>query len=133
MPFQALERIKIKHPRLSANLVALEQYVGHEVSEGRMRIIPALAANYLRKSEAETLALLMLLEDAGLLTHEYDIVCKRTGSVLKKVSNLAELEDAARQPCRLCDTEHGCDDLRTDLVFEVKPAAVQAYRQHAFA
>lgn len=133
MQFQALERTKLNHPRLRPLLEALESYIAHEVDEGRTRIVPALAAASLKKSEAETLALLMLFEDAGMLAHEYDIVCKRTGAVLKTVSDKSELEDALAVSCQLCDTKHGSDDLRTELVFEVKPSAVQAFGQHAFA
>jgi hypothetical protein len=133
MQFQRLERTKLNHPRLRLQLESLETYIGREVDEGRTRIVPALAAVYLKKSEAETLALLMLFEDAGVLTHEYEIVCTRTGAVLKTVSDISALEEALRIPCPLCDAEHGPDDLRTELVFEVKPAAVQESRQHAFA
>jgi len=133
MQFPQLDRIKSNHPRLRPLLEALETYIGHEVEDGRTRIVPALAANSLRKSEAETLALLMLFEDGGVLTHEYDIVCKRTGAVLKTVADKSELQDALPVPCQFCDQEHGADDIRTELVFEVKPAAVQAFRQHAFA
>jgi hypothetical protein len=133
MPFPRLERTKLNHPRLRPQLELLETYIGGEVEEGRTRIVPALAATALKKSEAETLALLMLFEDAGVLTHEYDIVCKRTGAVLKTVADKSELEDEFHVPCQLCDVEHGCDDLRTELVFEVASAAVQAFRQHAFA
>jgi hypothetical protein len=133
MQFQQLERTKSNHPRLRPLLETLETYIGREVEDGRTRIVPALAATSLRKSEAETLALFMLFEDAGVVTHEYDIVCKRTGAVLKTVTDKSKLEDAFRAPCQLCDTEHGSDDLRTELVFEVTPAAVQAFRQHAFA
>lgn len=132
MQFQQLERTKSNHPRLRPLLETLETYIGHEVEDGRTRIVPALAATSLRKSEAETLALLMLFEDAGVLTHEYDIVCKRTGAVLKTVADKSELENAIPVPCQLCDAEHGSDDLRTELVFEVTPAAVQAFRQHVF-
>lgn len=135
MQFQQLERTKSNHPRLRPLLEGLETYVCREVDEGRTRIVPALAATALNKSEAETLALLMLFEDAGVLTHEYDIVCKRTNAVLKTVTDKSELEDALRVgvPCQLCDAEHGYDDVRTELVFEVTPVAVQAVRQHAFA
>jgi hypothetical protein len=135
MQFRQLERTKSNHPRLRPLLDALETYIGREVEDGRTRIVPALAATALNKSEAETLALLMLFEDAGVLTHEYEIICKRTNTVLKTVTDKSKLEDALRAgvPCHLCDVEHGSDDLRTDLVFEVTSAAVQAFRQHAFA
>jgi hypothetical protein len=135
MQFQQLERTKSNHPRLRPLLEALETYICREVDGGRTRIVPALAARALNKSEAETLALLMLFEDSGVLTHEYDIVCKRNNAVLKTVTDKSKLEDALRVgvPCQLCDLEHGPDDLRTELVFEVTSAAVQAFRQHAFA
>src|SRR5947207_15862995 len=99
MQFPQLDRIKSNHPRLRPLLEALETYMGHEVENGRTRVVPALAANSLGKSEAETLALLMLYEDGGVLTHEYDIVCKRTAAVLKTVTAKSELQDALHAMC----------------------------------
>lgn len=133
MPFQTFEDIKLKHPHLRVKLDALANYIVGELEEGRSRIVPALAAAHLKQSEAETLGLLMLLEDAGLIRHQYDIVCRKTNAVLATVSSKSELEHVIPVLCQLCDAEHGADDLRIELVFEVMPSVVPLFRQHAFA
>lgn len=133
MQFQQLERIKSKHPRLSPQIDALAHYISSELEEGRKRIVPALAAARVGRSEAETLAVMMLFEDAGLLSHRYEIVCERTRTVLLSVSDKSELERVLPLYCKFCDCEHNADDLRIELVFDVKPATVPAFQQHVFA
>ena len=133
MQFPQLESIKSKHPRLSPKLDALANYIGGELNEGRTRIVPALAAVALKQGEAETLALLMLFENAGVLTHQYELICKRSNAVLATVSSLTEVEDEFPVYCQLCDCEHGDDDVRAELVFQVAQSLLQDYRHHAVA
>jgi len=131
MQFPQLENIKSHHPSLSASIDALANYVRSEVDDGRNRIVPALAATYVKRSEAQTIALLMLFEDAGLLKHRFDVVCTRNDAVLLSLPDLAELHNHLPLRCELCDEEHGPDDLRIELVFEVVPAQVST--EHAVA
>jgi hypothetical protein len=133
MRFLELENIKLRYPRLSRKIEALATYIGHELDEGRTRIVPALAAVALGQSEAETLALLMLLEDAGILDHRYELVCRQTNSVLASVSTLDEVEGSFPLYCPLCGCEHGPDNVRVELVFEVKQSLSQGFRHHAVA
>jgi hypothetical protein len=131
MQFQQLENIKSEHPSLSPSIDALANYIGSEVDEGRTRIVPALAATYVKRSEAQTIALLMLFEDAGLLNHQFDVVCTRNNAVLLSLPDLSDLQSHLPLHCELCDSEHDGDDLRIELVFEVTP--VQVFKQHAVA
>ena len=131
MQFQQLENIKSKHPSLSLRIDALANYISRELEEERTRIVPALAAVYLKRSEAETTALLMLFEDAGLLEHRFDIVCTRNNSVVLSLPDLSDLQNRLPAHCELCGSEHDGDDLRVELVFEVTSAQVS--KQHAIA
>ncbi len=131
MSFRRLENIKSAHPQLARLIDALKDYVAAEVGEGRTRIVPALAAVPLGLSEAETLGLLMLLEEAGLVLHGYEIVCRDNDAVLKKVSELSEVEDTLPIYCELCDEEHDADSVRVELVFEVTDASRRSFEKDA--
>lgn len=131
MQFQQLEKIKSKHPSLSSLIDSLANYICHEVDEGRTRIVPGLAATYMKRSEAEATALLMLFEDAGLLRHQFDVVCTRNDAVLLSFPDLSDLQNHIPLHCQLCDSEHDSEDLRVELAFEV--TSVQAFKQHAIA
>jgi hypothetical protein len=132
MQFQQLENIKSKHPSLSPQIDALANYISSELEEGRTRIVPALAAVYLKRSEAEATALLMLFEDARLLEHRFDIVCTRNDSILLILRDLADLQNRLPLHCQLCDCDHGdSEELRVDLVFVV--TSVQVFKEHAIA
>lgn len=129
MQFQQLELIKLKHPSLSSSIDSLASYISSEIDEGRTRIVPALASTFMKRSEAEVTALLMVFEDAGLIDHEFDIVCTAKNSVLLSVPDLSKFDDLLPIQCRLCDSEHDPEGLRVELVFEVKSG--QDFKQHA--
>ena len=131
MQFQQLENIRSKHPSLSPLIDTLANYISGEIDEGRTRIVPALAATYMKRSEAEATALLMLFEDAGLLNHQFDIICTRNNAVVLTLPDLSDLQRRLPLHCQLCDRDHESDDLRVELVFEV--TSVQVFKQHAIA
>ena len=85
----------------------------------------------MKRSEAEATALLMLFEDAGLLRHQFDVVCTRNDAVLLSFPDLSDLQNHIPLHCQLCDSEHDSEDLRVELAFEV--TSVQAFKQHALA
>lgn len=131
MRFPQLESIKSHHPSLSSPLDALAAYVAAEIDDGRTRIVPALAAAAITKSEAQTTALLMLFEDAGIVAHQFDIVCTRNNAVLLTLTDLSDWRTHLPVHCSLCDMEHGDDDLRIELVFAATSTPVLT--QHAVA
>jgi len=121
-----LDRVKADHPTLAPLLDELASYIHDSVSAGTTGIEPKLAAAKLRRSEAEVLALLMLLEKAGLVEHRYDIVCPVQNAVITSVKDkkdieqaLAEIEDA-EEGCPKCEQLHELNDVRIEIVFEPK-------------
>jgi hypothetical protein len=122
MSSQKLESIKLKYPGLSRRLDALAGYIADLQARGADEIEPALAARFLGTTEAAALALLMLLEEEGLLKHVYNIYCSRTRSFVESVDEKSEVPRALW--CRLCDAEHADpDDMEVELAFRVLDAA----------
>jgi hypothetical protein len=121
MQFPELGRIKAKHPQLASLIDKLVGYVESEAAEGQYRISPPLAASYLKLSEAETLGLLSLLEDAHVVRPIYEIVCRKTNAVLATAKNRSEIREILPIHCHLCDEDHGADDVRIELAFEPLP------------
>jgi hypothetical protein len=130
MLFQKLQSIKDVHPSLAKSLDRLVVYVLKEFDAGRKEIVPALAAQALRKSEAEALGLLMLLEEKDLLASAYDIYCLEKGTFLKRVRSKKEIPKAIY--CKFCDAEHSDpDDLEIQLVFPLNEEVWRDVRQNA--
>lgn len=117
-----LESIKKKHPSLSASIDALAGYVQIQL-ERSGEVVPELAAQYLKLSEAATLGLLLLFEKAGLVTPVYNIYCHRKGTLLKTVSSKGEIPSAIY--CKFCDEDHQCDaeDVDVELAFRARTGA----------
>jgi hypothetical protein len=125
MQSQKLESIKSKHPRLRELIDRLAGYIEAEFAEGVSRVVPALAARHLGLSEAETLGLLAMFEDAGIVRAAYEIICRRTNVVLATAHKRSEIADLLPIHCQFCDGEHDADDIAVELVFEIMPQMAQ--------
>jgi len=123
MQYPELERIKSKHPQLASIIDKLVGYIEREAAEGHDRITPPLAAGYLKLSEAETLGLLSLLEDARIVRPIYEIVCRNTNAVLATAKDRRGIREILPIHCNLCDDEHDAEDVRIELVFKLLPQA----------
>jgi hypothetical protein len=125
MQYLKLESIKSKHPRLSKLIDELAAYIEGELDQGRSRVVPSLAARQLKLSEAETLGLLAMFEDAGLVSARYEVVCKKNNVVLATAHKRSELKDLLPIHCEFCEAEHEADDVSVELVFEIVPQAAR--------
>jgi len=117
MPSRELENFNKRNPRLAPLVQKLEEYLRWLAEQGISEVIPRVAAAKLGISEADTLGLLTLFQDAYLVKPRYDLVCKATSSVLGSFYSLDDVPDQAE--CQFCDKDHDADDLRVDLVFEI--------------
>jgi hypothetical protein len=132
MQFRKLETIKARHPKLSQQLDSLAAYITEQLGDGRKEIEPALASRSLKLTEAEVLALLMLLEREGMVRHHYNIYCAHNRTLLKTVHEKAEIPSAIY--CKYCDKEH-CDpdEFEIELAFQVLEPAWEPLRQNVAA
>ena len=113
-----LEHIKQEHPKLRDQLSALANYIARQASAGRREIVPSLAAEYLKSSEAGTLGLLMLLENERLLRSVYHVYCRNKGTLLLETTRKDEIPEAIY--CKFCGEEHADpDELEIELVFQI--------------
>jgi len=115
MSLSKLEAAKRNHPKLAKQLDAVWDYLSSQQREGVQDFLPKLAAVKLGLNEAAALGLLMLLEDAGLLAHQYDVLCRNTNALITSVPSLQEVEDG--YDCNFCGRDHAADELRVELVF----------------
>jgi hypothetical protein len=112
-----LETFSKEHPELATVIRSLEDYLRWQAERGVNEIVPRVAAAKLRLSEADLLGLFTVFEDAGLVRHRYDVICTRSDGSVAPFYSLQEIPDDLF--CRYCGEEHGCDDLRIELVFEI--------------
>jgi hypothetical protein len=117
MRSKKLESFSKQNPKLAPLVEKLEEYIQWLAERGIKEVIPRVAAAQLGVSEADTLGLLSLFQDAGLVKPRYDLVCKATSSVVGSFYSLDEVPDEV--DCQICGKEHDADDLRVDLVFEI--------------
>jgi hypothetical protein len=116
MPLSKLEAVKQKYPRVAKQLDDLFAYLSAQQQNGITDFLPKLTAVKLNTSEAVALGLLRVFEDAGILSHEYHILCKRTGALIAALPSLSNIADSYE--CNFCGDEHGIDDLKVELVFK---------------
>jgi hypothetical protein len=132
MQFHKLETIKARYPKLSRQLDSLAAYITEQLGHGRKEIEPALASRYLKLTEAEVLALLMLLEREGMVRHLYNIYCAHNRTLLKSVYEKAEIPSAIY--CKYCDREHSDpDEFEIELTFQVVEPAWEPLHQNVAA
>lgn len=124
MPSKKLESFSKRNPELEPLIQKLADYMRWLSDQGIGELIPRVAAAQLGISEADTLGLLSVFQDAGLMKPQYQLVCIRTKSVLGTYASLGEVPDEA--PCEHCDRDHDSDDLRIELVFAIKGLASNA-------
>lgn len=117
MPSKKLENFNRHNPELAPIVKKLADYIRSLSEQHVNQVIPRVAAVQLGISEADTLGLLSVFQDAGLVEPRYQLVCKRTGSVLGSYSSLEDVPD--EHECNVCGKEHDAGDLRVDLVFEI--------------
>jgi len=119
MPSKKLENFSRRNPELAPLVRKLADYIQWLSEQNIKELIPRVAAAQLGVSEADTLGLLSLFQDAGIVEPRYHLVCKATGSVLGSYRSLDEVPDSIE--CNVCGKEHDSDDLRVDLAFEITP------------
>lgn len=128
MPSNKLEAVKRKYPALAKQIDDLAGYLSGQQQKGTDLFLPKLVAAELKTNEASALGLLSLLEDEGILTHEYHILCKATGALIATVPTLHDLNDS--YPCDYCGRDHTQEDeVQVQLVF--KPLELGGNREHA--
>jgi hypothetical protein len=104
-------------PSVEAYLIKALAYVAERTATGQTEVIPSLLASYLRLSSLETLAILMVLEDEGVLSHFYRIYCRSTDGVIGEFKHKKEIPSA--RYCRFCDSEHSEEASEVEIVFRV--------------
>lgn len=117
MRYGKLENFSKKHPEISPLIQLLAEYIEFQSNRGVREIIPRVAAAKMNITEADTLGLLTLFEDASVIKHRYDLVCLRNSTVIESFGSLDEIPDQIE--CRYCDCEHDGESVRVELVFEI--------------
>jgi hypothetical protein len=112
-----LESFSKRNPKLAPLIEKLAEYLQWLEEREIGEVIPRVAAAQLGISEADTLGLLSVFHEAGLVRPRYDLVCRTANSVMESYYSLDEIPDKIE--CQLCGKEHDADDLRVDLVFEI--------------
>jgi hypothetical protein len=118
MPLEKLENFSKKHPALAPLVGQLLDYIKWQRDRGVRELVPRVVAAKLGISEADALGLLSLFDDAGLVKPRYDLVCGETSTAIKSFDSLYEIPEQIE--CNQCDREHGPDELRVELVFEIR-------------
>jgi hypothetical protein len=128
MPSSKLELVKQQHPAVARQLEDLVEYLSQQQQRGTDIFLPKLVAVKLNINEASALGLLSLLEEGGILTHEYHVLCRASGVLITTVQSLRDLEET--YPCDYCGTDHTQEDeVKVQLVF--KPSQSGGNREHA--
>ena len=71
----------------------------------------------------------MLLEDAGMVTHVYNIYCAKNRTLLTTVKDKSQIPDGLY--CRYCDKEHRTgDDFEVELAFSIVEQAWEPLPQN---
>jgi hypothetical protein len=117
MSSRRLETISKDNPELAARIQQVREYVEWQKERNVHEIVPRVVAVKLGTSEADALSLLMLFEDAGVLKHKYELICVSNSATIASYDSLEEVPN--EHECRYCDREHGGDELRLELVFEI--------------
>jgi hypothetical protein len=117
MPSKKLENFSRRNPQVAPYVQKLADYIRWLSEQGIEELVPRVAAVQLSISEADTLGLLSVFQDAGLVEPRYQLVCKPTGSVLGSYRSLKEIPDEIE--CNVCGKKHDAEDLRVDLVFKI--------------
>jgi len=90
--------------------------------------VPVTLAKKLSIDEALALALLMISENAGVVTPKYHVLCPETGSFLGEFKSIEDLPDSIHCPYHESgEKEHGVDDYDVDLVFRFTPRVLRKY------
>jgi hypothetical protein len=116
MPLSKLEAAKKKYPQLSKQLGDLFGYLLVQQKDGISDFMPKLVAARLGMNEAAALGLLRAFENAGIVSHEYHVLCRSTSALIDVVPSLSDIADSYE--CNFCGREHGIDDLKIELVFK---------------
>ena len=95
----------------------LAVYLSGQQQEGTDFFLPKFVAAKLKTNEASALGLLSLLEEEGILTHEYHVLCKATGALITTVPTLRDLRDSYQ--CDYCGRDHTQEyEVEVQLVFK---------------
>jgi hypothetical protein len=108
---------KLDQRRLSDFISQALEYVVDTAGSGKREIIPSLAAEKLKLSYVETLGVLMVLEDRGLLHHFYRVYCPASDGSVCDVSDKKDIP--ALIYCKFCGKEHGEADVDVEVVFRI--------------
>jgi hypothetical protein len=122
MPSPKLNNIIDRYPKLRDKLTALVDFISQQVAAGRMEIVPAIAAQSLKISEAEVLGYLMLFQREGLLHPIYQVYCKNKRALLSEVESPRQIAESI--DCQYCGEDHSNpDELEVELIFRVEEKA----------
>lgn len=117
MPSEKLDNFSKQHPELAPLIRGLREYLRWQRERGVKELIPRVAGAKLGLSEADTLGLLTLFQDAGFVRPRYDVICTRTDGIIESFDALKDISDELF--CKFCGDQHSCDDVRVELVFEI--------------
>jgi hypothetical protein len=108
---------KLDQQRLEAFVGQASDYVVETARSGKREIIPSLAAEKLKLSYVETLGVLMVLEDRGLLHHFYRVYCPTSDGSVCDVPDKRDIP--ALIDCKFCGKEHREADVDVEVVFRI--------------
>ncbi len=120
--------------KLKGLLPHLDKYFETELSNKRAArvarskdYLPVTLAKRLKVSESVALALLMVYQNAGLVTPEYHVLCPDTYNVVGVFKSPAELPETVTCPYHDSEQEHDRLEYYMDIVFHLTPQAIETY------
>jgi hypothetical protein len=140
MQFLDLEHYQrqLKHdlpPKLKHLVPALNEYFATELGQRRdvnlkrrkKDIVPVTLAKKLSIDEGLALALLMISENAGVVTPHYHVLCPDSEDFLGAFKSISELPKTILCPFHDAEKVHDIDEYHVDLVFHFTPKALRKY------
>lgn len=118
---QKFEQKKALYPALSPYLSPLDDYLQElaDASPEPRDIVPPLVARRLSIDEGLALALLMLVNEAGLIEPQYLVYCTDTENYLESYASLKDVPPTVF--CPYHDKEHDSQEYYVELTFKFTP------------
>lgn len=128
MHFLELEQYKVQYPSLSTLLSSLDDYLGQLLAApAPYDIAPPLVAKSISIDEGLALALLMLVQEAGLIEPRYLIYCKDTENAIAAYESPDDVPGTIF--CPYHDKEHDLSEYYIELTFQFTPKFLSRYAQ----
>lgn len=123
MHFPELKQKFEQNPALSPFLLPLDDYLQELVtaSPKPLDIVPPLVAIRLSINEALALALLMLVDEAGLIEPQYMVYCTATENYLESYASLEDVPEKVSCPYHDKEQEHNSQEYYVELTFKFTP------------